>query len=106
MENKKGSEHTTGYRWYLFHSNNNLIIIKEQMILKNEKSGWSFLPAKELVSPLIVQGFQLGSFLKQEEFGTIAGSFRPTFRWSNSGEIEVDISKGSVTRFDINDYQL
>ena len=64
----------------------------------------SILPAKELVSPLILQGFQLGSFLKQEELGTVAGSFRPTFRWSNSGEIEVDISKGSVTRFDLNNY--
>lgn len=104
--NLRGNLNQMGIDALAIESNYGSLQLKEQMILKNEKSGWSILPAKELVSPLIVQGFQLGSFLKQEEFGTIAGSFRPTFRWSNSGEIEVDISKGSVTRFDINDYQL
>ena len=38
--------------------------------------------------------------------GLVVGSFRPTFHWNDSGEIEVSIRKGFVTRFDINDYEL
>lgn len=87
-------------------SNYGKLQLKEQMILKNDKTGLSIFPAEELVSPVIINEFKLGSFLKQENLGIVVGSFRPTFRRSNSGEIEVDINKGSVTRFDINDYQL
>ena len=102
--NVRGNLNQVSFDALAIESNYGRLQLKEQMILKNEKTGLSILPAKELVSPLILQGFQLGSFLKQEELGTVAGSFRPTFRWSNSGEIEVDISKGSVTRFDLNNY--
>ena len=80
--------------------------LQEQMQLTKKITGWSMLPVKEFVSPLIINEFKLGSFLQQEQLGIVAGDFRPTLRWGNSGEIEVDISKGSVTRFDINDYEL
>ena len=80
--------------------------LQEQMQLTKKITGWSMLPVREFVSPLIINEFKLGSFLQQEQLGIVAGAFRPTLRWGNSGEIEVDISQGSVTRFDINDYEL
>ncbi len=85
-------------------SNYGRLQLQEQMVLTKEITGWSMLPVKEFVSPLIISEFALGSFLNQNQLGIVVGSFRPTFRWDNSGEFEVDISKGSVTRFDVNNY--
>ena len=104
--NLKGNLNQMSIDALAIESNYGKLQLKEQMILKNEKTGLSIFPAEELVSPVIINEFKLGSFLKQEDLGIVVGSFRPTFRRSNSGEIEVDINKGSVSRFDINDYQL
>ena len=80
--------------------------LQEQMVLKKEKSEWSLLPAEEFVSPFIINGFNLGHFSNQKHLGMVAGSLRPTFRWGNSGEFEVNIMKGSLSRLDMNDYQI
>ena len=48
---------------------------QDQMQLTKKTTGWSMLPVKEIVSPLIINEFKLGSFLKQEQLGIVAGDF-------------------------------
>lgn len=81
-----------------------LLKVPNQMVLKKDAHGFSIMPEEKFVSPLIVDRFQLGSFLNQDDLGFISGSFRPNFRLTNSGHVELDLTKGSINRFDINGY--
>jgi len=87
-------------------SNYGRLRLPEKMVLKKDKNGWSMLPTKEFVSPLILDDFNLGAFLKREELGILSGAFRPSFRWNNSGDIELMVPKGEITHFDLNKYRI
>ena len=104
--NLQGNLNQVNIEAMAIESNYGRVQLQEQMQLTKKITGWSMLPVKEFVSPLIINEFKLGSFLQQDQLGTVVGAFRPSLRWGNSGEIELDISKGSVTRFDLNDYEL
>jgi len=82
------------------------ISMPDSYVLNLNEEGYTFRSPVASVRPIVVNDFDLGSYIQEELFGDFSGVIFPTFAMNTKGDFTMAMNNSKLSKFDLNGYPI